>query len=532
MAGLELTAHAFREIGQALAESLDLHGLLTLIVDQATNILNAEVSLLRLLDRAGELLEIEVAKGVPEEVVRQVRFRPGEGLAGRILMDGEPLWGINLQRDPRTSQRELARRYDWQSFAAVALHLHRQPIGVWFVIRHRRQAFDKDELAFLTSLANYASVAIERSWLLNSIVRERHESEAAIQASANGIMVVDGKGWVINMNPAMERLIGWTLREARGQICCDILGCQAPEGEATRPPGCPLTVGERGPTRAFLEYIIQTRDHRLIPVEVSYGMLQDDEGALSRIVMVFRDVTRQKEMNRLQAEFIANVSHELRTPLALIKGYATTLLSPDVTMDETETRRFLNNVSVAADHLGRMIDDLLCASRIDTQQLHLQLQPFNLGHKVRQILAWFQPHARACDLAADLPWEGPLVYADPDRVEQVLFNLLSNAVKYSPHGGTITVQGRLVGDPPWVVVHVIDEGLGIAPQHLPRIFERYYLTEDSDKGIGLGLYICKELVEAMGGEIWAASEVGKGSTFSFTLPLLADAAARVAAAVV
>ena len=107
----------------------------------------------------------------------------------------------------------------------------------------------------------------------------------------------------------------------------------------------------------------------------------------------------------------------------------------------------------------------------------------------------------------------------------MLFNLLSNAVKYSPEGGTITVQVRLVGDPPWVVVHVIDSGRGIAAQHLPRIFERYYLTEGSQQGIGLGLYICKELVEAMGGDIWAASEVGQGSTFSFTLPSQADAAA-------
>jgi PAS domain S-box-containing protein len=520
----------FQEISQALVSSLDLRDLLTLVVDSAMAALDAEVSLLRLLDRAGEHLELEVARGVPVEVVREVRFRPGEGLAGRLLLDGRPLRGLNLQKDPRATQRVLAERYGWQSFAAVALHLHQQPIGVWFVIRKQRQPFSERDLTFLSSLANYASVAIERNWLVRAVVRGKHESEAVIQASANGILVVDGRGWVVDMNPALERLTGWTLREARGQPCCDIIGCGADGGSRTaRHPACPLEVGAHEAERRFLEYHILTRDGRSIPVEASYGLIRDDDGELSRIVIVFRDITRQKEVSRLQAEFIANVSHELRTPLALIKGYATTLLSPAVEMDEEETRRFLSNVSVAADHLGRMIDDLLWASRMETEQMQLQLQHFDLCQEVRQVLAWFQPHAGACRLAADLLDEELMVYADPDRVEQVLVNLLTNAVKYSPDGGTVTVQGRLLGDPPWAMVHVVDQGQGIAPEHLPHLFDRYYLTEDSQKGIGLGLYICRGLVEAMGGQIWAASEVGEGSTFSFTLPVAVEAAGAVAA---
>jgi signal transduction histidine kinase len=148
---------------------------------------------------------------------------------------------------------------------------------------------------------------------------------------------------------------------------------------------------------------------------------------------------------------------------------------------------------------------------------------------VRSLLAWFQPHARELCLAADLPVDSLEVWADPDRVEQVLFNLLSNAVKYSQPDGTLTVQARRLGDPPRAVVHVIDQGMGIAREHLPRIFDRFYLTENSEKGVGLGLYICKWLVEAMGGEIWVVSELGQGSTFSFTLPVAADAAPIVAA---
>jgi signal transduction histidine kinase len=189
-----------------------------------------------------------------------------------------------------------------------------------------------------------------------------------------------------------------------------------------------------------------------------------------------------------------------------------------VTLDEANSRRFLHNVSIAADHLSRMIDDLLVASRIDTQQLQLQTEVFDFAILARQVLSWFEPHAEGCRLVADLSPMELWVWADADRVRQVLVNLLSNAVKYSPSSSTILVRGRLLDDPLRVVVHVQDEGEGIAAHHLPRIFDRFYLTEKSKKGVGLGLYICRELVEAMGGEIWAVSEISAGSTFSFTLP--------------
>jgi signal transduction histidine kinase len=161
-------------------------------------------------------------------------------------------------------------------------------------------------------------------------------------------------------------------------------------------------------------------------------------------------------------------------------------------------------------------------------QLQLRPREFDLGPRVLQVLAWFQPHAEGRMLVADLPSEGLLIWADPERVEQVLVNLLTNAVKYTPPDSTITIQCRQLGDPPSVVVHVSDEGIGIAPEHLPRIFDRFYLTEMSKKGVGLGLFICRELVRAMGGEIWVVSELGRGSMFSFTLPVEADAASAVA----
>lgn len=522
-------AALFHEIGRALVSSLDLHDLLGLIVDRAVELLDADVAILRLLDRPGEHLQVEVARGVSEDVVRGIRFRPGEGLAGQLLLDGAPFCGDDLQQDPRAQQRDLARRLGWHSFAAVALQLREQPIGVWFVIRKRRQPFTREDLAGLVTLADYASAAIERSGLVQTIVRDKHESDALLRASADGILVMDHGGRVIELNPALERLTGWTLHEARGRPCYEVMGCQrerTPEGSDL--PLCPEVMVASGSDRALVEYDILTRDGRQIPVEASYGVIRDENGELDRIIVVSRDLTRQKAIERLRAEFIANVSHELRTPLALIKGYATTLSSPQVRLDDVQTHRFLENVSFAADRLGRMIDDLLWASRLETDQLHLEPKQFDLGQMIDRVLTWFRPHARECHLVPDLPEERLEVWADADRVEQVLVNLLTNAVKYSLPRSTITIRSQLWQDPPRAVVHVSDEGTGIAAEHLPRLFDRFYLTEDSKKGVGLGLSICQGLVEAMGGEIWVVSELGKGSTFSFTLPVEAGTDLTVA----
>jgi PAS domain S-box-containing protein len=521
MADRATDGELFRHVGHVLVSSLDLETALGGILDQALAVIDADVAMVHLLDRPGSHLKLQAARGVPPSALQEADFAPGEGVAGRVLMEGKPLRGINLQRDPRTRRRALARQCDWQSFVAVPIHLHMQPIGLWLLIRKRRQAFDDGELELLSAFADYASLAIERSWLLHTIVQEKHESEAVIDASASGILVVDAWGHIVNMNPALEQLTGWRLPEVRGELCCDIIGCrEAAEGAEDVPVICPLRL-EHVDERAFVEYRIRTRARRWVPVEASYGLIHDEAGELARVVIVFRDITRQTEQDLARAEFIANVSHELRTPLALIKGYATTLLSPGVVLDEAKTQRFMQNVNSAADRLSWMIDDLLCASRLDAQELRLRPQAFDLCLTVRKVLAWFQPHAVRKELVAELPQEGLWVRADPERVEQVLLNLLTNASRYSGAGTRITVRSRLLGDPPQAVVHVVDQGVGIAPEHLPRVFDRYYLTDQSRKGVGLGLYICRGLVKAMEGEIWAVSEPGKGSTFSFTLPVWA-----------
>jgi PAS domain S-box-containing protein len=229
------------------------------------------------------------------------------------------------------------------------------------------------------------------------------------------------------------------------------------------------------------------------------------------------------ELNRLRSELIANVSHELRTPLGLIKVFCTTLLRKDVEFDHETQREFLQDIDEETERLEKIVDDLLDLSRMESGRLRLDKRPTDFGQLIREVIEAMgtsvQPvqHRFAYNLPAD-----PLVaIVDPKHIEQVLRNLLGNAIKYSPEGGMVTIGGR--GDGRQILIWVSDEGMGIPTQDLERIFERFYRVENevtmNVRGAGLGLSVCRGIVEAHGGRIWAESALGEGSTFYFALPV-------------
>jgi PAS domain S-box-containing protein len=229
-----------------------------------------------------------------------------------------------------------------------------------------------------------------------------------------------------------------------------------------------------------------------------------------------------QELNRLRSELIANVSHELRTPLGLIKVFCTTLLRQDVEFDRETQREFLQDIDEETERLEKIVDDLLDLSRMESGRLRLDKRPTDFGQLIREVVeamgTSIQPvqHRFAYNLPAD-----PLVaIVDPKHIEQVLRNLLGNAIKYSPEGGTITVGGS--GDKQQTLIWISDEGIGIPGRDLERIFERFYRVENevtlNVRGAGLGLSVCRGIVEAHGGRIWAESAPGEGSTFYFSLP--------------
>jgi signal transduction histidine kinase len=247
-----------------------------------------------------------------------------------------------------------------------------------------------------------------------------------------------------------------------------------------------------------------------------------DGTAIGRI-FVLRDVTRESEAERMRSALVATVSHELRSPLTAITGYTETLLHAGPWDADTE-REFLGIVATSAAKLAGLIDNLLDAAKVEAGVLHLEREPVKVERIAEQVVAQRQPLAVDHSLRVEASAQVPLADADPMRVEQVLSNLVDNALKYSPNGGPIIV--RVSGDAEELTVGVSDRGVGITPDQADHLFERFYRVDSTltrtTKGVGLGLFICRSLVEAQGGHIWVESQAGQGSTFWFTLPVFVE----------
>jgi PAS domain S-box-containing protein len=243
-----------------------------------------------------------------------------------------------------------------------------------------------------------------------------------------------------------------------------------------------------------------------------------------RLVEKASELEILRELDRLRSELIANVSHELRTPLGLIKVFCTTLLREDVDFDRQTMREFLLDIEDETERLEQIVNNLLDMSRAESGRLSIDKHPVDLGQLVGQVISDMAIQLRERHVVQDFPQEPLIVMIDARRMEQVLRNLLSNASKYSPDASTITIQGR--GDKSQVLVQVHDEGIGIPPGELEHIFERFYRVQNEVTqkvgGVGLGLAVCRSIVYAHGGRIWAESEPGKGSTFCIALPMDAE----------
>ncbi|MGH2585473.1 MAG: ATP-binding protein [Dehalococcoidia bacterium] len=239
-------------------------------------------------------------------------------------------------------------------------------------------------------------------------------------------------------------------------------------------------------------------------------------------IFTLRDITRESEAERMRTALVSTVSHELRSPLTAIKGYVDSLLDGGPWDEETQ-REFLQIIAASADKLAALVDNLLDAAKLEAGVLRMEMEPVRVERIAQQVLEHRRRLAPDHALRLEVQPNLPLAEVDPVRVEQVLANLVDNAIKYSPDGGAVTV--RIDGGHD-ITVRVNDQGIGITPEDAERLFERFFRVENglarSTKGVGLGLYICKSLVEGHGGRIWVESEPGRGSTFAFTLPRLVE----------
>jgi signal transduction histidine kinase len=236
------------------------------------------------------------------------------------------------------------------------------------------------------------------------------------------------------------------------------------------------------------------------------------------LVSTIEQIEGSQRMWEMQENFVATVSHDLRTPLGFIKGYTTTLLREDTNWDVPTYREFLGIIDDEADRLQELIDNLLDSSRLESGTLQMNLQTVRLDVVLRDMIQRSQLREIDVNLELEIVSQGVVVRADPMRLGQVFDNLINNASKYAP-GSTVTIWLEAEGDA--ALIKVIDDGPGIDPVHLERIFQRFYRVPDTRmtaRGSGLGLYICRKIINAHQGTIRAESEIGNGTTFFITIP--------------
>jgi PAS domain S-box-containing protein len=406
------------------------------------------------------------------------------------------------------TQLEIARALAPRSYVTVPLTARGEVFGsVTLVTAESGRVYGEDDAALAQELARHAAAAIDNARLYAESER-RSRAARALEVVADGVVLVDREGVIRLWNTAATTITGVAEGDTLGRKIEDVV-----HRWRAISPLIPVASKPGEPVRA-----------ETVPVEfggrelwISGSGVGFEEGT----VYAFRDLTEERALEEMKADFVATVSHELRTPLAAIYGSAQTIRRTDIELDPTIHDQLLGVIASESDRLGTIVSDLLVAGRLDADQVPVTVErcdPAQLAASVVEAARTHLPETIVLEL--NFPERIPSVVADPGQLHQVLVNLVDNAVKYSPGGGLVSIS--VANGDNAIRFEVADSGLGIPASEHRRIFEKFYrLDPDMTRGIGgtgLGLYICRELVRRMDGKIWVESKLGEGSTFFVELP--------------
>jgi PAS domain S-box-containing protein len=501
------------EIGRAITQELNLDELLTRILHISAEMLAGQSGLI-LLREEGKGWNVVASHGIPSAFIQYI-----EPFLRTIPDDSDPrqfeLQKINLliQQVTRASSLGLL------GGVGLPLIFHGQVIGMIHIFRNYSARFSANDQALLQSFADQAAIAVRNAQFYTQLRREKQRLDTLLDSVADGILILGADQKIEHCNPAFLRLFGLRENQIKGRDHEEVINLRrvvhGTTLEKAEAGAWPLTPN----ATLYVEGDLSRPNKQPIPVGITYAPILSPEGNLTNIIATVRDITHFREADELKSTFISIISHELKTPVALIKGYSGTLRRDDVQWDRDVVQDSLAVIEEEADRLTGLIDNLLDATRLQTGSLKLSKSDLYMPDKAEAMAKRFQIQTNNHQIVVDFPANFPVIEADEDRIDQVLFNLLSNAIKYSPQGGEIRISGRI--RPEQVVVCVNDQGPGIAPEDIPHIFDRFYRSDEASrttKGAGLGLFLTRAIVEAHGCRIWVDPKPGEGACICFSLP--------------
>jgi PAS domain S-box-containing protein len=499
-------------MGGLLATELDPAAILDEVADQAPALLGADACLIQVVE--GDELVVNAVGGRTAPTVVGSRLPATARPAGDVVQARAPVVFADAAEDVRLLTDDPVLAAGHSGYLGVPLvGLEGGFQGVLAVYSQRPRVWREEEIEALAALAGNASAVLSNAELYQRVAMERERSYAILANIADGIVAVDREGKVVLWNDAAEQITGVPSAAALGRTPIEVLQREL-TSDAEGSHGERLVSVQRGGEEAWLS--------------LTEAIMRDPVGAVSGRIFAFRDVSAERIVEQMKSDFVSTVSHELRAPLTSIYGFAETLLRRDVLFGEPERKTFLGYIASEAQRLTSIVDTLLGVATLEAGELQVELVPTDLHAVVSEVVTSVRQTSdvNGHRFVVHLPDEPLAASADPEKLSQILTNLLDNAVKFSPGGGTVTVEAhRRSGR---VEVRIVDEGRGIPEAERERIFSKFHRTESSrgSGGAGLGLFIARGLVTAMGGRIWVDSVEGGGSSFAFELPLAREPAVK------
>ena len=375
------------------------------------------------------------------------------------------------------------------------------------------------------------------SSLENKLSAVESKSDVVINAIDDGVLAISKDGNIELINPSAQQIIGWDQGDALGLNWKSVLKLVTSDGKDVEDLENPIaqSLSKNQPTHNDKLFLLTSSEKRILVSIVSSPVGTDGEG----IIVVFRDITKEKAEEREQAEFISTASHEMRTPVASIEGYLGLALNPATAHIDEKARDFITKAHESAQHLGRLFQDLLDISKVEDGRMKNNPKIINVNEFLKDIFDGLATKASEKQLnyifMPDIVGESkekslqPIFYAniDPDHFREVVSNLIENAIKYTPSGEVVV---NVTGDDKQISVSVKDSGIGIPAEDIPHLFQKFYRVDNSDTreigGTGLGLYLSRRLAEAMSGNLRVESKYKEGSTFYLEIPRINSSDAK------
>lgn len=547
-------------IAQTINARLEVNEILDAVVEVANEILGTTRNTVFLVRPDTDMLEAVSTYGEWGHRQRRqaIPFPIGKGLVGRVAQTGQPAIVPRLGDDPRFVSRGDPSDQDADSSAVYIPLVHKERvIGVLSARSLEPRQFTNEEIELMVTLANQSAIAIENARLFQQIresreqlaqanvekdelnlqlAQERDTLNAVLDSTREGFLLVDRDGRLVMANRQARALLELRPEDCEGRPFREVEARAMARFESPHDYERWLDELFDDPQRVSVLELEQAEPEPFIIQAYSVPVLNAQDEVEGRI-FALRNITHEKEVDRMKTEFISTVSHELRTPLTSILGFTSLIsrtftrdVAPKITADDKRgqraVKRISQNLSIIeseSHRLTRLINDILDIAKMEAGKIEWHMAELSIADLVTDAVNAIAAYAHERGLSIEVKVKGelPLICGDHDRLHQVMMNLLSNAIKFTEEGGiTCTVTG--FGDE--VRVEVVDTGIGIAEEDLPKVFDKFQQVGDSltekPKGTGLGLPICKEIIEHHRGRIWVESEPGVGSRFIFTLPTL------------